>query len=437
MAPPFINSVSSHAIAAFVGASSALTIANYFRCSDESRSTISISTDGDNSERDQIDRSRKPSHPALHELSAHKSSPLPFIRSPITILQPNPDLEIAYDARTKNPIYVLERLQLQSSTKTSTGTSKPNKKTANRVNHTFHEPKSIPPHHRPRNGYYRKSGFDRGHMAAAANYSNHDDAKMNDTFSLANVSPQHPVMNRVVWSALEVMTRSLLTDHDEGQEKNREGRGSRSRRRQAFVITGPLWLPGNAIRVQDENSQRRNLKRDFYQYSYPGIGVPPQLVHVPSHFFKVIFSVSESGEGGDVENGGGEVEDFAAFVVPNHSFDGVDRVNLQDYLVRLTDLEAVAGITFFPEKEQQDSLEMFDLITEQVWMKDNVAMNDLGDRGGTNTIVAPAPSSSLPLSKKRRAKIRKRLSEMEKNGSLPTHLCLKGSCDKVVRIRKT
>ena len=56
-------------------------------------------------------------------------------------------------------------------------------------NHSFHEPKSIPPHERPRNGFYRKPGFDRGHMAAAANSVN--DLDMNDAFSLMNVSPQH------------------------------------------------------------------------------------------------------------------------------------------------------------------------------------------------------------------------------------------------------
>lgn len=409
MAPPFTSSFSSHVIAAIIGASSALAIVNYFK-------GIDHKTDGKTNKQDQIESNTKILHPTLLQSNAQISS-LPFVRSPITIFEPNKDLQIAYDARTKNPIYVLERLHLQPSSN--------NKKSANRSNHSFHEPRLIPQHHRPRNGYYRNSGFDRGHMAAAANYSNHDDSKMKDSFSLANVSPQHPTMNRVVWSTLESMTRTLLKNV--ANIENSESSNKKSTFKQLFVITGPAWLPVNATHVKDGN------RRDLFQYSYPGFGPPPQLIHVPSHFFKVIFTMSENSKGGEV------IEDFAAFVIPNTSFDDVDSVNLQNFLVRLTDLEAVTGITFFPEVKNGEITETLDLITEQVWLQNGHVESNVfdNDEGITNSLASNVPSASSNISKNRRTRIKKKLKDLQKNGKLPIHLCLrKGSCDKVVKIRK-
>ena len=288
------------------------------------------------------------------------------------------------------------------------------------------------------------------------------DAKMKDTFSLANVSPQHPVLNRVVWRSLEDLTRNLLknvnSDLDEvgGNRKgNRKGRQRSDKsglnkghtRKEAFVITGPVWLPTNVVQSgsdDDDSGGQRNKSRDLYHYSHVGFGTPPQLIHVPTHFFKVIFTISsseieigrrkaEDGQTTTVKNVVEKVQDFAAFVVPNQSFEGVDSVNLQDFIVRLTDLEAVTGITFFPERQGREEgsslLEIFDLITEQVWMEDNVNINNLDEKRD------PFRSASSPmLSKKRIAKIKKKIRDMEKDGSLPKHLCLLGSCDKNVRI---
>lgn len=501
MAPPFLKSVYSHAVAVAIGASSTITILKYYGSKNADVDGHSASVHKlknhvvEEEERNPLDgdgarRNVSRTQTSLTSISKLKSTQLPFIRSPITIFQPNPDLEIAYDARTKNPVYVLERLHLHGKPpspahhKNETQSQSDPIPKPNRANHTFHEPKSIPPHHRPRNGYYRNSGFDRGHMAAAANCnynssgSSRDvgagmdlDAKMKDTFSLANVSPQHPVLNRVVWRSLEDMTRNLLknvnADLDEvggnrnrnrkGRQRNEESGLKKGRtRKEAFVITGPVWLPTNVAQSSsddNDSSGQRTKLRDLYQYSHVGFGTPPQLIHVPTHFFKVIFTISSSGieigrrKNEDVrtntmvKNVVEEVQDFAAFVVPNHSFEGVDSVNLQDFIVRLTDLEAVTGITFFPEKQGRDEgsslVEVFDLITEQVWMKDNVNINNFDEkRDPFQSAITSTSTSSPMLSKKRIAKIKKKIRDMEKDGSLPKHLCLRGSCDQNVRIWK-
>ncbi len=92
-------------------------------------------------------------------------------------------------------------------------------------------------------------------MAAAANYK-YDDGQMHDTFSLINVSPQTPVMNRIVWSRLENLVRSMMK--------------LRRKDETWHIVSGPIWLPGSI--AKDVETKDR---REVFQYSYFGIGNPP------------------------------------------------------------------------------------------------------------------------------------------------------------------
>lgn len=85
---------------------------------------------------------------------------------------------ICYDSRTRNPKWVMERLTKQ----TCTGE-------ADRRVVGFYEEDSIDPRFRSKNSDYLNSGYDRGHMASAAN-NRSSTQTMQETFSLANVSPQ-------------------------------------------------------------------------------------------------------------------------------------------------------------------------------------------------------------------------------------------------------
>jgi DNA/RNA endonuclease G (NUC1) len=330
-------------------------------------------------------------------------STLPVIKSPITIYRPNPNLEIAYDARSKNPVYVMEHIRLDP--------KKFFQPTADRTSKKFYEAKDLHSHHRSRNGYFHKSGFDRGHMAAAANYTSDDE--MNDTFSLMNVSPQYPIMNRVIWSRLEELTRKFVRE--------------KSNTHDVIVITGPLWLPHGIVKDDVGN------RRDWYQYSFYGFGSPPSVVQVPTHFFKVIMmfpKFNNSRREHDVD----EVDSFAAFVIPNDNFSGMKSLNLQNCLVRITDLEATTGISFFPF-ETEEKLQLFDLVTEDIWMRNNI--HDATGAGLGDSLVVD--TSNPHFSKNRKAKIRKKLQEIEKNEKgkkLPLHLCADGSCSEVIRIKQ-
>jgi DNA/RNA endonuclease G (NUC1) len=335
------------------------------------------------------------------------TSTLPVINPPISIYRPNPNMEIAYDARSKNPVYVMERIRLATSTEADRAADRSSKK--------FYEAKDLNSHHRSRNGYFHKSGFDRGHMAAAANYTSDDE--MHDTFSLLNVSPQYPIMNRVIWSRLEELVRRFARE--------------KSSTHDTIVITGPLWLPNKIVR------DHAGKRRDWYQYSYYGFGWPPSIVQVPTHFFKVVLILSNSST--RAESNVEEVDSFAAFVIPNSNFIGQTSVNLKDFLVRITDLEAITGISFFPGR-YEEQIEVFDLITEEVWMKEDVKFREKKidsdqDLGG-NFVMTLAGNYSSSSSQNRRAKIHKKIQEMEKRQKLPLHLCADDSCSKIIRIKQ-
>lgn len=129
-------------------------------------------------------------------------------------------------------------------------------------------------------------------MAAAANYKyayndkNDGDQMMKDTFTLTNVSPQTPVMNRIVWARLEQMVRQLMTKELEKNNKSVTSDGNNDESaikeggREGYIVSGPLWLPRRV--VQNESKDERAL----YQYEYVGFGKPSgmyrynTLVHV-------------------------------------------------------------------------------------------------------------------------------------------------------------
>ena len=94
---------------------------------------------------------------------------------------------------------------------------------------SFHEEMRVKASHRATLQDYRKSGYDRGHMAPNADMPNK--AAQHDSFSLANMVPQAPKNNQQVWRELEEATRALVT-----KQKN-----------DVYVVTGPVY---NAKRLK-------------------------------------------------------------------------------------------------------------------------------------------------------------------------------------------
>lgn len=79
----------------------------------------------------------------------------------------------------------------------------------------------------------------------------------------------------------------------------------------------------------------------YFLFLYPG--TPPQLVAVPTHFFKVLLA----------ESGSGKQTVAAAFVMPNARI--ATDYPLTAFSVPLSALEEVAGLQFFPRTFTDDT----------------------------------------------------------------------------------
>lgn len=143
---------------------------------------------------------------------------------------------------------------------------------------------------------YRKSGYDRGHMAPAADFKWSGDA-MSDTFFLSNMAPQEPSFNRGIWADLEAVARTAAYDN-----------GS------IYITTGPVLTDG----------------------PYKTIG--ENEVAVPRRFYKVFLDYTEP-----------EIKAIG-FVLPN---EGSDK-DLKAYAMSVDDVEKITGLDFYHALPEED-----------------------------------------------------------------------------------
>lgn len=137
---------------------------------------------------------------------------------------------------------------------------------------------------------YRGSGYDRGHLAPAADFKWSAEA-MSDTFFLSNMTPQDPSFNRGIWGDLEAVVRTMAYDNGE-----------------IYVVTGPVLTDGPYKRIGDNK------------------------VAVPKRFYKVILDYTEP-----------ELKAIG-FVLPNEN----SNKSLQSFATTVDEVEAITGIDFFP-----------------------------------------------------------------------------------------
>ncbi len=159
---------------------------------------------------------------------------------------------------------------------------------------------------------YRKSGYDRGHLAPAADMAWSEKA-MSDSFYMSNMSPQLPAFNRGIWAKLEAQVRAFAIAEKE-----------------IYVVTGPI-LPKE-----------------------PSITIGENRVTVPTHYYKVIYDLTPPCK-------------MIAFIFPNAKSDRP----LQDFAVTVDAVEAATGLDFFSPvpKAEQEKLES--TITIDAWKWSN------------------------------------------------------------------
>jgi endonuclease G len=127
---------------------------------------------------------------------------------------------------------------------------------------TFHEESRLSPDERADLDDYARSGFDRGHLAPAADMP--DEKAQHESFSLANMIPQDPQSNRGLGSGIESAVRGLA---------RRSG--------DLYVVSGPVFQSGTLKRLRGR-------------------------VLVPTHIFKAVYDPKRKQAGAYlVENGDG------------------------------------------------------------------------------------------------------------------------------------
>jgi len=213
------------------------------------------------------------------------------------------DYVLSYDGRNRVPHWVCEHLNAERL-----------KGDADRKKSKFKEDPSIPVEFRSTLNDYKGSGFDRGHMAPAADHKSSQKA-MDDTFFLSNMSPQVGIgFNRDYWSRLEDRVREWALS-----------------KKELYVYTGPLYIP------EAEADGKKYVK-------YQVIG--GNNVAVPTHFFKVILA----------EMADGRIE-MLAFVLPNRKIP--PDTALASFLASVDEVERLSGLDFFNvlDRETQERME--------------------------------------------------------------------------------
>lgn len=141
------------------------------------------------------------------------------------------------------------------------------------------------------------NGFNRGHMAAAANYKSNLDVKK-ATFLLSNISPQNQDLNRNYWAAIESDTRYLTKTA-----------------KKVHIITGPLFL----VKKEEEIEKLGSMSES-------------RTIDVPTHFFKI--AITEEDE---------KIRTYS-LVVPNAPVEG--GMSRERFATSIQKIETLAGLCF-------------------------------------------------------------------------------------------
>ena len=159
---------------------------------------------------------------------------------------------------------------------------------------------------------YRGSGYDRGHLAPAADMK-WSVTTMSESFYMSNMSPQRPSFNRGIWKRLEEQVRLWALNN-----------------KSIYIVTGGV--------LADELGK---------------IGI--NGVSVPEYYYKVILDYTEP----DIKGIG--------FILPNQKGSQL----LKSYAVPIDEVEKVTGIDYFHLIPDQIENQLEKKINLNEWFKTN------------------------------------------------------------------
>jgi endonuclease G, mitochondrial len=185
------------------------------------------------------------------------------------------EIAVMYSGLARTPIWSAERLT-PARIAAAHALARPR-------SNAFHEEPGLPEDERSSLADYRRSGYDRGHMAPNGDMSTPE--AQEESFSLANMIPQDPCNNEVLWEGIESAVRELASETD------------------VYVVTGPAFL---GVELQSLKGR----------------------VLVPTHVYKAIYIPARNGA--------------AAYFGPNDSSQSWETVSIADLKVRV-------GVDAFPQ----------------------------------------------------------------------------------------
>jgi endonuclease G len=158
---------------------------------------------------------------------------------------------------------------------------------------------------------YKASGYDRGHLAPAADFKFSPEL-MSESFFMSNMSPQVPDFNRGIWENLESRVRTWV-----------------KRDEVLYIVTGPILEDG-----------------------LPTIG-KRNKVAVPEMYYKIILDLKEP-----------QVKAIA-FLLRNEG----SKKPLGDFAVPIDSVEKVTGLDFFPHLPDNLEKELESQLDIETWFK--------------------------------------------------------------------
>ncbi len=142
---------------------------------------------------------------------------------------------------------------------------------------------------------YTRSGYDRGHLAPAADMTYSIQA-MEDSFLMTNISPQIPGCNRGIWRRVETQVRKWAYQEEI-----------------LYIITGPIF---------DDQSNKKLGKTD---------------IPVPVAFYKIVFDMTPPCK-------------MIGFIVPNQT----TKKRVPSFVVSVDEIEKLTSNDFFPALPDED-----------------------------------------------------------------------------------
>jgi endonuclease G len=179
------------------------------------------------------------------------------------------------------------------------------------------------------NADYSGSGYDRGHLAPAADMA-YSEATMRESFYFSNMSPQVPSFNRGVWKKLEEQVREWAMMYDT-----------------IWIATGPILMNG-----------------------LPTIGA--NKVSVPELYYKAILVHNK------------QHTQAIAIVMPNQS----STRNIQSFVITVDSLQKLTAIDFFSELDDRIESRVEQRVNHSFWFGNS--LDNAPQRSRESSTTAPA-----------------------------------------------